>query len=305
MLTRRAFLGVAGGAVAASALGACAELAPDRRRLLYVVIPHPDDEFEAWSVVERSPDTYPVFVLMTHGESTMYADGRGLRTDLGEVAPSPMPFAGRGSETVRRQRVGSWHRFLDAMTGRDAAHDGEITTRTVTGGPSPAQLWVGDTSARVVYDGGDGRLSPGFVVDALHHTRELRHSELPVQQESCAVGAAYHNTSDPGSYPYPNADHGAIHEALWTTDLGLPDGQFCRTTRNDPRAAAAGRVEEVSRATYEAAMRIDPDGHRVGHLQTIYGWLGFFEPDGRMGAGDTDATTLYSRQQTFWSAFQR
>jgi hypothetical protein len=41
----------------------------------YVVSPHPDDVFEAWSLVQDAKANYPVFVTLTKGESTAYCKG--------------------------------------------------------------------------------------------------------------------------------------------------------------------------------------------------------------------------------------
>ena len=267
------------------------------RHLVYVVVPHPDDELEAWSLLEDRADQYPVFVLCTHGEQTVYADGRGHQPQLGERTPLPQPWGGRGSATVRAQRLDSFSAFLDGAAALDPHLDAELVdTGVLLDGPSPFSLSVGERSARVVFDGGDGRLTPAFVTAALQRTRALRTTHLPVREEGGVIGAAYWNTA-PGSVRYVHGDHRAVHTALWHTDQGLPGPQECRTGTADPDAV---RTESVSPRTYDALMGIAPDRQRTGLFQVVYGWLG---PPQGWPAAETDATTMWSRQQSFWRRF--
>ena len=265
--------------------------------LVYVVVPHPDDELEAWSLLEDRAGQYPVFVLCTHGEQTVYADGRGAQPELGERIPLPQPWGEPGSATVRAQRLGSFTAFLDRAAALDPHLDAELVDHGVLAdGPSPFSLAVGERSARVVFDGGDGRLSPEFVTAALQRTRALRTTHLPVREEGGVVGAAYWSTTA-GSVRYAHRDHRAVHTALWHTDQGVPGPQECRTGRTDPDAV---RTSSISASTYDALMGIAPDGRRTGVFQVVYGWLG---PPQGWPAGQTDATTMWSRQQSFWRRF--
>jgi len=267
------------------------------RRLLYVVVPHPDDELQAWSLLEDRAEQYPVFVLCTHGEQTVYADGRGHQPELGERTPLPQPWGKPGSAAVRAQRLGSFTAFLDGVAALDPWLDAELVDHGVLGdGPSPFALAVGERSARLVFDGGDGRLTPAFVTAALQRARVLRETHLPVREEGGVVGAAYWNTS-PGSVRYVHPDHRAVHLALWHTDQGLPGPQECRTGSADPDAV---RTDSVTPHTYEALMSLAPDGRRTGLFQHVYGWLG---PQHGWPAGETDARTMWSRQQSFWRRF--
>lgn len=271
-------------------------------QLQYIVIPHPDDEFEAWSLIENSVDNYPVFLLCTYGEATGLGDGSAFQPQLGEWLPQPQPWAGPHTPTIRAQRLHSWHAFLDAMAERDPQLDkapgyvGELA-----GGPSPLRLWVGPNSARVVFDGGDGKLTPQFVTAAIQRTRELRFTHFPVQKEYAVIGASYFNSSYAG-VPYVHADHRAVHVALWSTDQGVPGPQWGRTPATDPDVAATGgRTNHITPATYQTAMALDPTtGQRIGVLQAAYGWLG---PAEGWALGETDATVFFSRQQSFWRRF--
>ena len=272
-----------------------------KRQIVYVVVPHPDDEFEAWSLLADAADSYPVFVLCTHGEQTSLSDGRGHQPELGEWTPPPQPWGEPGSATVRAQRLASFHAFLDAMADVDQHLDRDLVDHgMLTDGPSAFRLHVGPRSARVVFDGGDGSLTPEFVTAAVQRTRALRTTHLPVQREYAVIGAAYVNASAAG-FRYTHPDHRAVHEALWSTDQGVPGPQWCRTATADPDVVrTGGRTELVTAQTYDAVMAIAPDGRRTGLFQVLYGWLG---PSGGWPAGETDAATMWSRQQSFWRRY--
>ncbi len=268
-----------------------------------MVVPHPDDEFEAWALLEDRPDDYLVFVLCTHGERTGMADGRGAQPELGELLP-PAGEHGQwgepGSALLRRQRLACFDAFLDAMGGLDPHLAGPLVDfGELPDGPSPFRLKVGERTARVVFDGGDGALTPGFVSAALQRTRALRTTHLPLTAERGVVGAAYSNTALPG-VRYGHRDHRAVHEALWHDDSGAGPHE-CRTPSADPDVArTGGRTAAVTPETYRAVMGLAPDGRRTGLLQRHYGWLG---PATGWPQGETDATTMFSRRQSFWRRF--
>ena len=263
------------------------------RRLLYVLVPHPDDEIEAWALVAAEPRAYPVFVLCTHGEATGFADGRGHQPELGEWTPPPQPWGPPGGPAVRAQRVASFHAFLDAAAVVDRRLADVRPVGEFPDGPSAFALHVGPGSARVVFDGGDGRLTPEFVGAALQRTRALRRTHLPVQRELAVVGSAYQNRTGPG-FRYDHRDHQAVHDALWDVDQGVPGPQWCRTYSADRDAV---RTERVPAGDYAALMALAPDGRRTGLFQRFYGWLG---PAEGWPYGETDAVSLFSRRQEFW-----
>ncbi|MGH9166147.1 MAG: hypothetical protein ACRDZW_11660 [Acidimicrobiales bacterium] len=280
-------------------------MALDQRRLRYFLIPHPDDEFSAWSLVNEASQHYPVFVLLTKGEATAFADGRGLQAALGERVPRPQPFMTAGTATVKAQRLDSWHAFLDAM----ATVDRRLGIAVGVTSPSPHfELFVGPGSARVVFDLGDGRLTPAMVTTALARVRAIRRTHLPVSVEDDAVAAGYWNRDYPGSTVYEHRDHRAVHQALWSTDHGLPGPQWGRTARSDPDAVRAGRTAVMDAAVYDAAMAVSPPppdpavnpaARRIGSLQRCYGWL----REDYWPGGELDDTGVFSRSQTFWSRF--
>lgn len=281
-----------------------------KQRLLYVLVPHPDDEVFAWSFLEARPEDYPVLILLTRGERTAYGSGGGLREDLGERAPQPQPFDGSDPERVAQQRVDSWHWFLNEMAVVDRSLDRPAPVLSPDGGlewdggPSRHTVRIGARSARFVFDLGDGDLSVSDVLAALAHVRGTRGQLLPDLPEGDVVGSAYLNMADPDHYPYTHRDHRAVHEALWNHDLDLPGAQWAATYAGDPDARADGRVERVADLSWQYLVEITPEGRRLGRFQQAYGWLGFFGPDGRWLTGEhNDRETLISQVQTFWARF--
>lgn len=161
-------------------------------RLQLVVTPHPDDELEGWSVIERGDDVHTVWLAMTHGEGTAYCDPAGWAANaqphLGEVLPEPAP-AGTRTPSCGAARLASWTTFLSlADVGDETARaaldeDGHPhvpvsstapPARTVhLPGAGDALVWAGPTRTLVAVDGGDGHLgveavraAVGAVVDA-------------------------------------------------------------------------------------------------------------------------------------------
>jgi hypothetical protein len=276
------------------------------RRIQYVVVPHPDDEFQAWSLIEGTTDRYTVFVLLTHGEASGMLDGHGFDAAKGERTPQPQPFHGRHSTFGRAQRLDSWHAFLDAMADEDPAtldvptFHGHLDTSR--GG---VDVFIGEGTARVVFDLGDGRLDQDAVADATTIVRTQVRPLLPHQEEADVIGASYFNASDDAAPIYTHRDHRAVHEALWNVDLGVPGRQRCRTTHGDPDVVAAtgGTTRAISPETYEAMMALGPDDRRQGHYQRIYGWLAFFDGGAFPPAPDEHEDGAVSRYQSFWHRF--
>lgn len=267
-----------------------------KAQIQYVLIPHPDDEFSAWSLVQRSAHNYPVFILLTRGERTAYCDLHGLQPQFGERAPE--------GATCPERRLDAWHTFLNGMANLDA----ELDVPAFVGRVGRCDLWVGDSTARAVFDLGDGVLTPEAVTGALQEVRNLRFGHFPLQNEYGAIGAAYWNRDYAGSYRYTHPDHRAVHVALWRVDQGLPGPQWSRTARGDPDAAARGRTNLVDPEIYELAMGVhpppidpvrNPTAWRVGLFQQCYGWL----VDQYWEGGELDNAALFSRSQTFWARF--
>ncbi|WP_369052785.1 hypothetical protein [Kineococcus terrestris] len=300
---------LAAAVVAAGLLAGCSPPLPPAtlaEQLLLVVSPHPDDELQGWSLVTgRGPGTYPVFVTLTHGESTTKCAPeeleRTLRTGWGEREPEPLP-EGPGTPSCAEARLDSWHAFLDEATAvegwRETLDDlveGEVQ---VPGVAAPATTWVGESGARVAVDGGDGSLTPQVVDAAVDAVLGLRGTVLPDLPLATVVGAAYTNDSpgagrnraadgtctdhpcegDPRYAEYEHPDHWAVREALLARE---PQAWTCVTTW--PRDPELTQRRDVPPDVYEALMGLggevepgDPESReRLGAHQRAYGWLAF------------------------------
>lgn len=313
--------GGSGGTPEAGGAGGTPEAGTvDNRRLRYYVLPHPDDEYEAWSLLDGDDTHYVVFVLFTKGEQSGYCNGTGFEPGTGERQPLPAGFEERWSTRCAEQRIDSWHHFLDSMA---ASANPELgTVAFVRQGAAPGlagsmapqrcdsldpapysnchesrsyDLWVGASSARVVFDLGDGDLTRDEVVWAINTVRGFA-GELPVQEENDLVGASYRNVVAAHGYEYPHPDHHAVHLALWEVDFGLPGPQVAATAPGDPDATISRKVRS---ATHEAAWALGPNDQRVGWGQVAYGWL-------KAGAWPNCTTAgafVICSDQSFWSRF--
>lgn len=333
--TLLAGLGLAVAALAVPTLGVLDRTGPspgdaggaDKQRLTYVVVPHPDDEWSAWAMVQQAPESYHVFILLTRGEGTGYCEGGGWSPQHAERRPEPRASTPTGfgavlSEECKAQRVDAWETWLD----RQALHDpnlgtgagmtrfrlehevGEGDERPLNKGkPAAYADWqVGTQSARVVFDLGDGPLpdgtpdlTEGETSWAIQAVRRDRH-RLPDLPESDIVGAAYYSTH-PSCYAYAHADHLSVHRAL-ERDQGVPGEQWVATCKHDPRAerelTITDEVYDANMAPRTSTPGDDPASARTGHFQQVYGWLAF-DPGGYWPSG-TDNDVLFSQSQAFW-----
>lgn len=285
-----------------------------KKQIQYVVTAHPDDELASWSLIEKSPANYPVFIVLTQGERTAYCEASGRahwQPDLGEARPgAALPYTGRGSSECRDARIASWHRFLDTMAQTDSAlSKGPPLRRTITEGGRSFRVWADGKSARVAFDLGDGNLTASEVTWAIQAVRSRRAQLFPLTKEYGVIAASYSNLRrDIGCEVYDHPDHRAVHAAIWSTNQGTPGPQWGRTCVNDPDVrGTGGRIEEIDSDTFSAALGVDapswdparyPDARRRGAFQVHYGWLrpAYWE-SGRGG------TTQMDKRQAFWRRF--
>lgn len=298
---------------------------PPEPKIRYVVSPHPDDDFSGWGMVANDTSHYLVFIVATRGEETSFCDGRGLQEDYGERTPQPQPFTGRLTPNCEAQRIDSWHAFLDGMVAVNDNLDVPVSAGSQDGGISwdvtPARchggscrissefdLHVGKKTARLVFDLGDGDLTPAEVTWAIQTARRIRSSSLPVTAADDIVGASYFNSSDAAYYLYDHGDHKAVRDALWDTDQKVPGPQWGRTVPSDPSRAVTVEIDDE---TYCAAMcvtppPIDPDknptARRTGVFQRSFGWLAFTS-NTYWPASQQPDVFLFSKSQDFWSRF--
>jgi hypothetical protein len=289
-------------AIVLCASAACAQRAnatdlttTTKKRLQYVVIPHPDDEFSAWALIEKSSGNYPVFLVLTRGERTRYCapDGKAaLQTHLGEYSPSPYPYVGRRTNNCEQARINSWQRFLNDMAGVDPA----LSYDPPYAGSFPEgfEVWADEKSARVSFDLGDGSLTPQKVTQTIQIVRSKRAQLFPDLPEYGVIGSAYHNPHDRRCVMNNHPDHRAVAVALFSIDQGTPGPQWGRTCHYDPDVS---RIDHVDNDTYDYAMHVDADGYRRGFFQRSYGWLADVWPQGE------DDTTVWSQDQAFWTRF--
>ncbi|WP_155385984.1 hypothetical protein [Catellatospora paridis] len=184
---------------------------------------------------------------------------------------------------------------------------------STTGDPSQARQvtwWVGETSARVEFDLGDGNLTNAEVIWAFEYVRANRAEKLPLTTEYGVVAAGFSNLGQhyTACTDYSHHDHRAIHEAVHGTDL-IPDegkhpqwGATCgsRTTTvgidTEALPANGGRADEITPAFYNANM-----AGSSAYFQKRFGWL----RGGNLWPSGTDPThpVIFARWNYFWRRF--
>ena len=279
-----------------------------RSRLSYYAVPHPDDEFQSWSLIENDAQTYPVIITMTRGEATGYcakSGYKGYQPSLGELPPGNDPTY--RSKSCKQNRIGSTLAFYQAMAAVDPTLGPMPTTQTMLlGGPLPPgtpgygcavssktiEVWTGRNMALVFLDLGDGNLSSCEVQWAVSQVRRMRGtSALPNLAEHRLVAAGFRNKSNPNCYVYDHPDHRVVHQAIWNTNFMLPGGQYGRTCTTDPDHSLVRNVQQIQ------ALRMNGD-MRVGAFQRIYGWL-----KAKPWPAGTEFASLMSTRQAFWRRF--
>ena len=304
-----------GLAVAGCLASACSN---DLTSVSYIVVPHPDDEMQAWSLIEDTPDTYKVFIMLTRGEQTAFCISPGFDEATGEAPPHPRP-AGRFSSTCEAARQNSFFKFMAAMAERDRGlpssfdHGGvkgpfhslgyEVCRHDVLDYEDEncvvdltAEVWTSPQAAVVWFNLGDGDLTANEVAWAITTVQENQtalgiDSALPA---TSLIGASFWNTGHPDCFVYEHDDHFAVRAALWHIDFGVGQ-QLAATCRSDPDASQS---EQVSLAAFDNAFET-ASTTRIGAHAVFYGWL-WGEPPGYW-PGDYDGQNeLFHRHQSFW-----
>ena len=298
---------------------ACASSTNDSggpERLSYLVMPHPDDEMQAWSLFEDSPETYKIFIMLTKGEQTAYCASPGYDEGTGEAAPTPWPD-GRWTPSCEAARQNSFFDFVGGMGGRDSGLPTSFTSQGVKGpfdalghticrhddggciADLTAEVWTSPVAAVVWFNVGDGDVTEGEVAWAVTTVRDNRaalgiNSSLP---NHGLIGASYWNRSHPGCVVYDHDDHRAVHEALWNTnfDVGYQAAAACGS---DPEIA---RSEQVSLSLFDTAFETKAST-RIGEHAVHYGWLNSDGP-GYWPGDYSGQDELYHRDQAFWVRF--
>lgn len=290
----------------------------------YVVSPHPDDEFQGWSLVENSPSNYKVFILLTHGEETGFCD-LSKYTSSGydppfERAANPTP-QGRWTDSCSSARLNSWRTFIAEMAETDSTLPGQLVDlgsrgpfssagvtvcRRDNGNDGPcdvndrtAKVWH-DTQGRgalVAFNLGDGDLTVNEVTWAIDTVRQNRaalglDTSLP---EHNIIGAAFSNRQYTNCFKYEHGDHYAVHSSLYNHNFGV-NYQVGATCKSDPDAVLD---PIVTSASVQKAFEVDSSGFRIGAHVNNYGWLhAEYYPIDRNGQDE-----LFHAEQSFWRRF--
>ncbi|MBD8022265.1 hypothetical protein [Microbacterium gallinarum] len=291
----------------------------DERTMSLAVVPHPDDEFQMWSLLEQTPREYKVFVSLTQGEESGFCEPDmlegALQADLGEVPPSPTP-TGRWTAECKEARMASLLGYLSQMSESDASIPGDFAAgRSIelpAGATSPCRIddgvedcegarevrvWTDrqDRGAVVAFDLGDGDLTTAEIGWALRSVIDER-AALGIDEDlriGAALGAFANDHHRCHSYPHP--DHLAVHDALRTIDLNIGP-QLAATCFADP---AQSLTSLVSRGSADAAFSLGPHGERLGAHPRHYGWLSV----STYPLGGFLQSELFMRLQSFWVAF--
>lgn len=259
------------------------------KHVSYVAIPHPDDEWQTWALVENSTSNYKVFVLMTRGEQTGYCQPRWTAECAGS-------------------RVQSFLDYLDRMGAADPSIPAGFTYQGVRGpfadqgrkleradggapfsAPRTAEVWTAGNGmgAVVAFDLGDGDLTEAEAVWAIATTRDNRAAlGIDATLPNWNLLGAYYNRSYRGCFVYAHPDHYAVHRALYHTDFGFAY-QAAATCGSDPDAKRKQAVTDPSAGASWTAGGAFPDS---------YGWLGSYRLS-------DDQRELFHKRQAYWIRF--
>lgn len=256
------------------------------------VFPHPDDEFQAWSLLEDRPKQYKVFLIATRGESTGFcgdALGDALQFELGEQPPSPVP-EGKWTESCEEARANSLIGFLSQMSETDSTIPGDFTSKVSVVAPNPDSvelcrvdgeegeqeylcgeearevwLWIDrqGKGAVAMFNLGDGNLNVPEVDWAVSSLIEQWEDwGLPADWPPKALIGGFSNYSSERCYTYPHPDHHAVEQALSSINFGVGP-QLGATCFLDPRRSLTA---VVSADSMDAAFSLSDSGEGWGRI---------------------------------------
>lgn len=329
-------------AVCLSPVGGTHALPTLKSSVRYYVLPHPDDEAATWAMAANNASSYPVFVLLTHGDHTNHCDAAEWRTvsyepAAGELPPVPEPGVNDlpGCDLAR---LNSWNLFLDQMAVSDPYLDvpAFVGVLPITVGCSgcsrpirstlnslcdqqgdvlhvesvPAltfELHVGVSSARMVFDFGDCDVKQSEVLAAIAQARALTGLGVfaNIHQENGLVASAFYNPSQSnGCSYYPHPDHAVVQGAIHNNNLSVPGHQWGRSTQCGTPYAAATTVSMAS--GYFHTLYDATSSTRPGVFQRTYGWL--WDEYWAYAEADSPGTSnqqgpFLTRQQPMWQQF--
>ncbi len=293
------------------------------------VSPHPDDEFQMWSLIQDRPHEYKIFVFLTRGEESRFCEPetfkKVFRGELGEIAPIPLP-AGRWTEDCQEGRIDATIGYLADMSQADPTVPGDFEEPrnfeipVEDGAPLPGgqqlcrmdgednqvcdasvrdvRVWLDseDRGAVIFFNLGDGDLTVDNVELALRTLLDSREDwGLAPELEVGTLVGAFANDGSKWCFSYPHPDHLAVHEALRNIDfkVGPQMGATCFLDPNQKMSAF------VNRKSTRASFNIDADGNRLGAHEQRYGWL----HAETYPLSSILQNTLFQRFQSFWVRF--
>jgi hypothetical protein len=257
----------------------------------YIVIPHPDDEWQAWSQIENDPTTFKVFILMTNGEQSSYCANYG----------------GKWSLTCETKRLDSWTGFFSQMSKSDPTIPGQLGAKYATRAfpangvticrddatpcarsvrAAVVQNDAQNRGALVSFNLGDGDLTEpevDWAIDTvLANKAEFGIPNLPVKN----MVASFANTSDP-CVKYTHPDHRNVHLALYYRTYPVPAqmGATCDTPNSGMHF-----TDQVSEKSMDAAWAAGSGAFHVN-----YGWLGGYALDRY-----AQTSSIFMGKQSFW-----
>ena len=286
-------------------------------KVMYVVVPHPDDEFQAWSLIENRPDTHKVFIMLTRGEQSAYCNSPKLKNNLqGAKPPSPHP-TGRWTPSCEQARINSFLGFMEDMAtvdnGLSESYENLGTRGPFTASDSTvcrqddalsacstdlsAALWQSPYATLVWFNLGDGDLTPAEVQWAITTVLNNK-SSFSINDEladSGIVGASYFNSTSASSCSgYRHSDHGAVQTALKTKNFNV-GWQAAPTCAADPETVLE---VAITAASYQRAFARQPESP-LGVFFANYGWLSSATTEGHPDDPHHQTNTFH-RHQTFW-----
>lgn len=281
-----------------------AQASANPQQVSYVVIPHPDDEWQTWALIENSTANYKVFIIATEGDQTGYCPKpfKGKFPD-----PTPIPNA-KWTADCSQARINSWLDFTTRMSKTDPAVPGDwealgkkgpfpangtVLTRTDGGKAYAADRSVDvyvdrqGRGAAVFFDLGDGDLTEQEVVWAIKTTMNNRQAlGINTTLPNYNLLGTFYNKNYSQCVVYAHPDHYSVHRAIYhhKFDVNYQSAATCRTD-SDTR-----RTVTVTKKTTDAAWAA------TGHFRQSYGWLGTWA----LQSGTSQHGSVFMQSQSFW-----
>lgn len=281
-----------GLALAATSLTSCAPAAipaepPPCTNAQVTLLPHPDDEWQAWGLREALECPVNVALLFTRGEQSAFCD------------LEPRAEA-KYSEACANLRLESWLGFYEAML--DAEPTGEATVVSLEDEsvgardddgvgvmPGDPLVWKQGSDVLIAFDLGDGDLTVEEVqwaTDTVLGNPEAFMLDTDFVADAF-IGPYYYSGNDKKCFVYEHEDHLAVVDVLKSVEFG-------DAHRYAPTCASDVRDEVVQVTVSDEAQQVAwGDG---GAFKHAYGWLG----DWMTLAEGERQDELFHSAQSYW-----